>query len=115
MRASATDGESLQIRLAQAESTESTTADDRIRQVLSEASGGPTLLITPRRHADAIEELNVAIDVICVDQGDQYGDLAAPASHLSKNDEIRLDPPHDDRTSKPAVNGKRPIAVYGSP
>lgn len=115
VRASATDGESLQIRLAQAESTESTTADERIRQVLSEASGGPTLLITPRRHADAIEDLNVAIDVICVDQGEQYGDLATPVNYGSKNAQIRLHPSHDDRTSKPALNGKRPIAVYGSP
>jgi uncharacterized protein (DUF58 family) len=86
------DAESMQIRLAEAEATESAVADDRLCQVIQESLGGPTLLITSRRDSTTINDFAGMITVICVDQQSGSDDADSSAGDQQRN--LRMDRAH---------------------
>ena len=87
------DNESMQIRLAKADAVSAAGADDRIDQLLQEAStGGPTLLLTTRRASSLMDALPGTVDVICVD----HFATDEPSSKKGRRgrDRVRMDRPH---------------------
>ncbi len=111
---STNDAESMQIRLARAESSPAAEADQHLRDFLHEVAGAPTLLITSRRNMDVIDHLSGNINVICIDQAEssQIADVVTESS--SGSGPARLDPAHDAGRRNPADKNQHAVFASGS-